>query len=156
MIPKELQEQIDEVLELNEKRTPGEWVYSVEDGTYPTIRAPDYTISQCVPHDSIAPGFEDSEFIAQAPQMAQLIRKLEKALNEMDKRCSAPDKKLHPTQQRILELWNYNGKLPTYRAMKELLGISSTSVIHFHVGQLRKKGLLKPQQQIESILKGEN
>jgi repressor LexA len=53
-------------------------------------------------------------------------------------------KKLHPTQQKLLELLKNNMEEPlTIREIQELLHISSTSVVTHHLVQLEKKGYLK-------------
>jgi len=53
-------------------------------------------------------------------------------------------KKLHPTQQKLLELLRKNIEDPlTIRELQEELDISSTSVVAHHINQLEKKGYLK-------------
>jgi len=53
-------------------------------------------------------------------------------------------KKLHPTQQRLLELLKRKlGEPLTIRELQSTLDISSPSLIHFHVQQLEKKGFIK-------------
>lgn len=52
--------------------------------------------------------------------------------------------KLHPEQQRLLNLLRRNMDDPlTMRQMKEVLGVSSPSVIYHHIKQLEKKGYLR-------------
>lgn len=54
------------------------------------------------------------------------------------------DKKLHPTQKKLLSLLAENIDDPlTYREMQSRLDISSTSVVSHHLDQLEKKGYLK-------------
>ena len=53
-------------------------------------------------------------------------------------------KKLHPTQEKLIELLKKTiGEPLTIRQIQEELSISSTSVVHHHIGQLEKKGYLK-------------
>lgn len=53
-------------------------------------------------------------------------------------------KNIHPTQKKILDLLIKNIDDPlTIRRMKDILDISSTSVIAHHLEQLEKKGYLK-------------
>jgi repressor LexA len=52
--------------------------------------------------------------------------------------------KLHPTQQKLLDLLRKNMNDPlTIREIQEELNISSTSVVAHHISQLEKKGYLK-------------
>lgn len=52
--------------------------------------------------------------------------------------------KLHPVQEKLLDILkeNYDNPL-TVRELKELVGASSTSVVHHHLVQLEKKGYLR-------------
>ncbi|GAB3005207.1 transcriptional repressor LexA [Cyclobacterium sediminis] len=52
--------------------------------------------------------------------------------------------KLHKTQEKILSMLtsNLEGAL-TIRRLKEVLELSSTSLVHHHIAQLEKKGYLK-------------
>jgi repressor LexA len=53
-------------------------------------------------------------------------------------------KKLHPTQQKLIDLLKRNMDDPmTIREIQEDLNISSTSVVAHHINQLEKKGYLK-------------
>lgn len=53
-------------------------------------------------------------------------------------------KKLHKTQQAVLDLLKENIEEPlTVRELQELVGASSPSVVHHHIGQLEKKGYLR-------------
>ncbi|MDD3647620.1 MAG: transcriptional repressor LexA [Candidatus Dojkabacteria bacterium] len=53
-------------------------------------------------------------------------------------------KKLHPTQQKLLDLLKNNIEDPlTVRELQDELDISSTSVVAHHITQLEKKGYLK-------------
>jgi repressor LexA len=53
-------------------------------------------------------------------------------------------KELHPKQKKLVQLLQDNVENPlTIRELAERLGISSTSVVHHHISQLEKKGLLK-------------
>jgi len=53
-------------------------------------------------------------------------------------------KKLHPTQEKLIELLKKNINNPlTIAELTEVLNISSTSVVHHHILQLEKKGHLK-------------
>jgi repressor LexA len=53
-------------------------------------------------------------------------------------------RKLHPTQEKLLELLATHVNDPlTYRELQEVLDISSTSVVAYHLKQLEKKGYLK-------------
>jgi len=53
-------------------------------------------------------------------------------------------KKLHPTQQQLLELLKDTITDPlTIRDLQKKLGVSSPSVIHHHIQQLEKKGYLR-------------
>ena len=53
-------------------------------------------------------------------------------------------RKLHPLQKQLLEVLKENHDDPlTIRELKELLEISSTSVVHHHLLQLEKKGYLR-------------
>lgn len=52
--------------------------------------------------------------------------------------------KLHPAQQKLLDILKDNVDEPlTIRAIQDLLGASSPSVVHHHVTQLEKKGFLR-------------
>lgn len=52
--------------------------------------------------------------------------------------------KLHPTQKKLLELLGEHSDNPlTMLELKELVGASSTSVIHHHILRLEKKGYLR-------------
>jgi repressor LexA len=52
--------------------------------------------------------------------------------------------KLHPTQKKLLDLLSkYSDNPLTMMALKELVGASSTSVVHHHILQLEKKGYLR-------------
>ncbi|MDR1124054.1 MAG: helix-turn-helix domain-containing protein [Elusimicrobiota bacterium] len=52
-------------------------------------------------------------------------------------------KKLHPNQKKLLELLRRRaGDPPTMEEMAREMEISSKSVIHYHIKQLEKKGLL--------------
>lgn len=54
------------------------------------------------------------------------------------------NKKLHPTQKKLLELLRNNIEDPlTIRELQDELDISSTSVVAHHIAQLEKKGYLK-------------
>ena len=63
---------MDEIRELDKKRTPGEWKANTDE-LYPCLKAGDECISMCIPHDSIGMGFDDSAFCAAAPKMAQAL-----------------------------------------------------------------------------------
>ena len=53
-------------------------------------------------------------------------------------------KKLHPTQQKLIDLLKMNIDDPlTIRELQDLLNISSTSLVHHHIGQLIDKGYLR-------------
>lgn len=53
-------------------------------------------------------------------------------------------KKLHPTQQKLLELLKSTTDTPyTIRELQAELGASSTSVVYHHIFQLEKKGLIR-------------
>lgn len=53
-------------------------------------------------------------------------------------------KKLHPTQVKLLEIFKSNVDYSlTIREMQDILNLSSTSVVHHHILQLEKKGLLR-------------
>ena len=53
-------------------------------------------------------------------------------------------KKLHPTQQKLLDLLKSKlGEPLTIRELQSTLDISSPSLIHFHIQQLEKKGFIK-------------
>lgn len=53
-------------------------------------------------------------------------------------------KHLHETQEALLELLKYNITDPlTIRELKDVLGVSSLSVVYHHIIQLEKKGYLK-------------
>lgn len=53
-------------------------------------------------------------------------------------------KKLHPTQEKLLELLKNNIVEPlTIRELQSELGISSPSVVYHHIQQLEKKGYLR-------------
>jgi SOS-response transcriptional repressor LexA len=53
------------------------------------------------------------------------------------------DKKIHYLQEKILEIYNDNdGNLPTFRDIAKAIKVSSTNTVHYHIGQLRKKGYL--------------
>lgn len=53
-------------------------------------------------------------------------------------------KELHPTQKKLLELLSKHIDDPlTYRELQNILDISSTSVVSYHLNQLEKKGYLK-------------
>lgn len=52
-------------------------------------------------------------------------------------------KKLHPTQQKLIDLLKVNVDDPlTIRELQDLLNISSTSLVHHHISQLLDKGYL--------------
>ncbi len=52
--------------------------------------------------------------------------------------------KLHPTQKKLLDLLREHSDNPlTIVELKDLLGASSTSVIHHHILRLEKKGYLR-------------
>jgi repressor LexA len=52
--------------------------------------------------------------------------------------------KLHPTQQKLLDLLEKNIDSPlTIRQLQEELALSSSSVVQHHIQQLERKGLLK-------------
>jgi repressor LexA len=52
-------------------------------------------------------------------------------------------KKLHPNQQKLLELLKKHAASPlTMEEMAREMGISSKSVIHYHIKRLEKRGLL--------------
>jgi len=52
--------------------------------------------------------------------------------------------KLHPTQERLLELLQKNMDSPlTVRELQDELGLSSTSLVAHHIQQLEKKGYLR-------------
>lgn len=52
--------------------------------------------------------------------------------------------KLHPQQLALLELLRKNIDNPlTIRELQEEMGMSSSSVVHYHIEQLEKKGYLK-------------
>lgn len=53
-------------------------------------------------------------------------------------------KKLHPVQKQLLEVLKQHQDEPlTVRELQELVGVSSTSVVHHHLLQLEKKGYLR-------------
>jgi len=53
-------------------------------------------------------------------------------------------KKLHPVQEKLLSILKKNNDDPlTVRELKDLVGVSSTSVVHHHLVQLEKKGYLR-------------
>lgn len=53
-------------------------------------------------------------------------------------------KLLHPVQKKLIDVLLNNIDEPlTIREMQELLGVSSTSVVAHHLGQLEKRGYLK-------------
>lgn len=50
---------------------------------------------------------------------------------------------MNRTQQKILDLFNKNGgKLPSFRAIAEEVGVASTNTVSYHIDQLRKNGYL--------------
>lgn len=52
--------------------------------------------------------------------------------------------KLHPVQKKLLDVLKKNHDNPlTVRELKELVDVSSTSVVHHHLLQLEKKGYLR-------------
>lgn len=51
-------------------------------------------------------------------------------------------KKNHPTQEQILELLKDTSASYTIRDLQDILDISSPSVVHHHIQQLERKGLL--------------
>lgn len=53
-------------------------------------------------------------------------------------------KKIHPTQQKLLDILTNNQETPlTIREIQSELELSSTSLVHHHIRQLEKKGYLK-------------
>lgn len=53
-------------------------------------------------------------------------------------------KKLHPIQEKLAEILINNQDDPlTIRELQELMGVSSTSIVHHHLVQLEKKGYLR-------------
>lgn len=51
---------------------------------------------------------------------------------------------LHPVQKKLLKVLKANMDDPlTIRHLQELIGVSSPSVVHHHITQLEKKGLLR-------------
>lgn len=53
------------------------------------------------------------------------------------------DKKIHPTQIKILELIKNNqGKIPTIRQITQALNLSSVSIAHHHLKKIKENNLL--------------
>lgn len=64
------------------------------------------------------------------------------------------NKKLHPLQEKIYEIYKENSdSLPSFRAIAKLIGVSSTNTVAYHVRELKKKGYFSPESFENGIVK---